>query len=83
MIAIGVVVDILETSATLIAIVSCTHLIKTLLKKINLELVNDDINDDIQCVKKIYGVHGFSAWVAWNNYCRGRDLSNYQVKECF
>jgi hypothetical protein len=46
---------------------------------------DDSIKDDVTCVKKIFketeqlGRSGFSAWVAWNNFCQG-DLSQYKVK---
>jgi len=46
---------------------------------------DDSIKDDVTCVKKIFketeqlGRSGFSAWVAWNNFCQG-DLSQFKVK---
>jgi hypothetical protein len=48
---------------------------------------DDSIKDDVTCVKKIFketeqlGRSGFSAWVAWNNFCQG-DLSQYKVERC-
>ncbi|XP_015785788.1 lysozyme C, tracheal isozyme [Tetranychus urticae] len=46
-----------------------------------LQLVDDDITDDIACVRKIYQVHGFDAWVAWRYKCKGRNLKKY-IKGC-
>ncbi|XP_053144703.1 lysozyme C-like isoform X2 [Hemicordylus capensis] len=47
------------------------------------KLLDDNISDDIQCAKKIaQEARGLSPWVAWNRYCRGKDLSSY-VKGCF
>ncbi|KAL1494627.1 hypothetical protein ABEB36_010197 [Hypothenemus hampei] len=45
-------------------------------------LLADEINTDITCAKKIFAEHqrlfgdGFSAWVAYQNYCRG-DQTNW------
>nr|CAD7257615.1 unnamed protein product [Timema shepardi] len=38
------------------------------------DLVDSNIDDDIECAKKIYKRHGFSAWVAWRNKCDGKTL---------
>ncbi|XP_055679751.1 lysozyme-like [Lutzomyia longipalpis] len=35
------------------------------------DLVDDDLTDDLQCVKKIYARHGFSAWNGWKKWCQG------------
>ncbi|XP_039593338.1 lysozyme C-1-like [Polypterus senegalus] len=41
-------------------------------------LLNSDIADDIECAKRVVrDPNGISAWVAWRNHCRGRDLSSY------
>ncbi|NP_001159495.1 lysozyme precursor [Tribolium castaneum] len=43
---------------------------------------NNDIKDDVACVKKIYNEHqklsgnGFNAWVAYKKYCRGNNNNN-------
>ncbi|RZC36982.1 Lys domain containing protein [Asbolus verrucosus] len=48
---------------------------------------DNNIRDDVACAKKIYQEHqrisgnGFTAWVAYNRYCRG-NVSQY-VKGCF
>lgn len=48
---------------------------------------DDDIADDVSCVKRIYREHqrlsgdGFNAWVAYQHYCRG-DVSHY-TEGCF
>ncbi|KAF9824038.1 hypothetical protein SFRURICE_020304 [Spodoptera frugiperda] len=39
-------------------------------------LLLDDITIASQCAKTIFGVHGFNAWVAWVNKCKGRTLPN-------
>ncbi|GAB6022474.1 hypothetical protein CHUAL_006584 [Chamberlinius hualienensis] len=41
------------------------------------ELTSDDISQSVKCVKKIYAQQGLSAWVGWNNKCKGKDLSSY------
>ncbi|XP_047026248.1 lysozyme-like [Helicoverpa zea] len=38
------------------------------------DLLLDDITIASQCTKKIFGVHGFNAWVAWVNKCKGKNL---------
>ncbi|XP_075463617.1 lysozyme C-1-like [Ascaphus truei] len=44
--------------------------------------LNDDILDDIECAKKVVSdPKGMSAWVAWGQYCKGKDLSKY-TKGC-
>ncbi|XP_067129532.1 lysozyme c-1-like [Centruroides vittatus] len=40
-------------------------------------LIDDNIDDDIRCAKKIYARHGFDAWNAWKAHCKGRDLSGF------
>ncbi|XP_058023932.1 uncharacterized protein LOC131190612 [Ahaetulla prasina] len=40
--------------------------------------INDDITDDIVCAKRIVrDPQRMDAWVAWRNYCKGRDLSKW------
>ena len=47
------------------------------------KLLDDDITDDIKCVKKVFKEHkklsgnGFNAWVAWKTKCQDRDLSSF------
>ena len=38
-------------------------------------------NYEVNCVNKIFAVHGFSAWVAWRNHCQGRMLPS--LDHCF
>ncbi|XP_062534050.1 lysozyme c-1-like [Armigeres subalbatus] len=38
-------------------------------------------DEAVKCVRKIYKVHGFSAWTGWKNHCRGKRLAD--VKRCF
>ncbi|XP_040180288.1 lysozyme C-1-like [Rana temporaria] len=41
-------------------------------------LMNDDITDDITCAKRVVrDPNGMGAWVAWNNYCKNKDLSSF------
>lgn len=40
-------------------------------------LRTDDITAAANCALKIFGVQGFEAWVAWQNNCRGQDVSQY------
>ncbi|XP_072255746.1 lysozyme C-1-like [Pyxicephalus adspersus] len=41
-------------------------------------LLNNDIYDDIECAKRVVrDPNGMSAWVAWRNHCKGRDLSRF------
>nr|ACD11871.1 hypothetical protein [Isometrus maculatus] len=44
-------------------------------------LRSDDITEAVKCVKKIFRIHNFEAWVAWKNRCRNTDVSQY-VKDC-
>uniref|UniRef100_A0A1B0C8A8 lysozyme n=1 Tax=Lutzomyia longipalpis TaxID=7200 RepID=A0A1B0C8A8_LUTLO len=43
------------------------------------DLLDDDLTDDLKCVKKIYARHGFSAWNGWKKWCQGT-LPTY--REC-
>ncbi|XP_063301802.1 lysozyme C-1-like [Pelobates fuscus] len=41
-------------------------------------LLNDNIYDDIECAKRVVrDPNGISAWVAWRNHCKGRNLSQF------
>ncbi|OCT66876.1 lysozyme C-1 [Xenopus laevis] len=41
-------------------------------------LMNDDITDDITCAKRVVrDPNGMGAWVAWNNYCKNKDVSSF------
>ncbi|XP_044258630.1 lysozyme-like [Tribolium madens] len=48
---------------------------------------NNDIRDDVACIKKIYAEHqklsgnGFNAWVAYKNHCKGNN--DHFIKGCF
>ncbi|ELR52483.1 Lysozyme C, tracheal isozyme, partial [Bos mutus] len=44
-------------------------------------LLKDDITQAVACAKKIVSQLGLTAWVAWTNKCRNRDLTSY-VKGC-
>ncbi|XP_075226712.1 lysozyme C-3-like [Lycorma delicatula] len=50
-------------------------------------LLNNDISDDVQCAKKIYNTRqhesgdGFTAWLAYNDNCRG-SLSKGYLSRC-
>ncbi|XP_008138834.2 lysozyme C, milk isozyme [Eptesicus fuscus] len=42
------------------------------------KFLDDNINDDINCIKRVVkDPNGMSAWVAWVNHCKNRDLSQY------
>ncbi|XP_023228018.1 lysozyme c-1-like [Centruroides sculpturatus] len=45
------------------------------------KFLDDNLDDDIKCAKKIYNRHKFDAWYAWKNNCKGKDLKVY-VKDC-
>ncbi|XP_073478633.1 lysozyme C-1-like [Aquarana catesbeiana] len=41
-------------------------------------LLDSNIRDDIECAKRVVrDPNGISAWVAWRNHCRGRDLNHF------
>ncbi|XP_073413294.1 lysozyme C-1-like [Dendrobates tinctorius] len=41
-------------------------------------LLNDNIYDDIECAKRVVrDPNGISAWVAWKNHCKGKNLSRF------
>ncbi|XP_078534788.1 lysozyme C [Lissotriton helveticus] len=43
--------------------------------------LQDDITQIVQCAKTVVSSQGMSAWVAWNAYCKGKDLSPW-IKDC-
>ncbi|NWU20547.1 LYSC protein, partial [Dyaphorophyia castanea] len=46
------------------------------------QLLNDNIEDDIRCAKKIaQEARGLTPWYGWKNHCRGRNLSSF-VRGC-
>uniref|UniRef100_A0A8C5QWX2 lysozyme n=1 Tax=Leptobrachium leishanense TaxID=445787 RepID=A0A8C5QWX2_9ANUR len=46
------------------------------------KLLDNDLNDDIRCAKKIVKeAKGLSAWSAWKKHCKGKNLSQYN-EEC-
>ncbi|XP_030071317.1 lysozyme C [Microcaecilia unicolor] len=46
------------------------------------ELMTDDITASVICAKRVVSdPAGMGAWVAWRNYCQGRDLSEW-IKGC-
>lgn len=46
------------------------------------DLVDDDIADDLECIAIIFARHGFSAWNAWKTKCQS-NLENWEVDSCF
>ncbi|KFP98964.1 Lysozyme C, partial [Leptosomus discolor] len=47
-----------------------------------LKLQDDDIQNDIQCAKKIAEeAHGLSPWYGWRDHCEGKNLHSY-VEGC-
>lgn len=36
-----------------------------------LALLDDNIADDVKCVRKIFSIHGFEGWYAWVRKCKG------------
>ncbi|CAG0918517.1 unnamed protein product [Notodromas monacha] len=45
-------------------------------------LRNDDITDDIACVRLIFQRHGFDAWYGWLNNCKGTNVEANWVADC-
>uniref|UniRef100_A0A182C5U3 Lysozyme n=1 Tax=Phalotris mertensi TaxID=1260334 RepID=A0A182C5U3_9SAUR len=42
------------------------------------DFTNDDITDDIACVKRVVrDPNGMNAWYGWRDNCQGRDLSEW------
>uniref|UniRef100_U5EQF8 lysozyme n=1 Tax=Corethrella appendiculata TaxID=1370023 RepID=U5EQF8_9DIPT len=46
------------------------------------KLMDDSIADDINCAKIIYKRHGFTAWVAWTNYCKNNAKALAKYDNC-
>ncbi|EEC03511.1 hypothetical protein IscW_ISCW017129 [Ixodes scapularis] len=44
-------------------------------------LEDDDLTDDIECVRLIYERHGFRAWTVWGSVCRNINYSTY-LSDC-
>lgn len=40
------------------------------------EFLNDNIQDDIECAKKIFEQEGFKAWDGWVKKCKNKPLPN-------
>lgn len=40
------------------------------------DFLNDDIQDDITCAKKIFDQQGFKAWDGWTKKCKNKPLPN-------
>lgn len=40
------------------------------------DFLNDDIQDDIACAKKIFDQEGFKAWDGWMKKCKSKPLPN-------
>ncbi|KAJ1162073.1 hypothetical protein NDU88_002551 [Pleurodeles waltl] len=43
--------------------------------------LQDNITQAVQCAKTVVSSQGMSAWVAWNTYCKDKDLSEW-IKDC-
>ncbi|XP_043556136.1 lysozyme C-1-like [Chiloscyllium plagiosum] len=41
------------------------------------DFINDNIIDDIQCVKRIVTPQGMNAWYSWKKKCQSRNLGNF------
>ncbi|XP_053646206.2 lysozyme C-like isoform X1 [Cherax quadricarinatus] len=46
------------------------------------DLLSDNLSKDVSCALKILNAQGYSAWVAYNNKCRYRNLDVYMA-ECW
>jgi hypothetical protein len=44
--------------------------------------LDEDLSDDIECVRKIFNEHNFGGWNQWKDKCEGKDLMKY-TKGCF
>ncbi|KAK7788628.1 hypothetical protein R5R35_013049 [Gryllus longicercus] len=45
-------------------------------------LLDDNIADDSKCARHIAAKQGLDAWVAYKQKCKGKNLSQYNVKPC-
>lgn len=44
------------------------------------DFIDDNITDDIDCVKKIQMQYGFNGWNLWQKKCKGKELPN--ISKC-
>ncbi len=44
--------------------------------------MDEDLSDDIECVRKIFNVNKFKGWNQWINKCEAKNLTKY-TKGCF
>lgn len=44
------------------------------------DFINDNITDDIECVKKIQMQYGFNGWNLWQKKCKGKELPD--ISKC-
>ncbi|XP_072900630.1 lysozyme C, milk isozyme-like [Hemitrygon akajei] len=49
--------------------------------KMCLNFINDNIADDIECVKKVVLPQGMNVWYGWKKKCQRRNLTNF-LKDC-
>uniref|UniRef100_A0A6B2E4T7 lysozyme n=1 Tax=Phlebotomus kandelakii TaxID=1109342 RepID=A0A6B2E4T7_9DIPT len=45
------------------------------------EMLDSGLDFQINCIKTIFKVHGFDAWVAWRDKCKGKKLPS--LDHCF
>ncbi|CRL05171.1 CLUMA_CG018045, isoform A [Clunio marinus] len=45
------------------------------------KLLDDNLADDVVCVRKIHQRHGYNAWYGWIKSCKGKALPN--TEKCF
>ncbi|KAH0811525.1 hypothetical protein GEV33_011266 [Tenebrio molitor] len=63
------------------------HLISSMPRRLNESFEDDDITDDVACIRRIFKEHsvisgnGFNAWAVYPLYCQ-HDVSKY-VEDCF
>ncbi|KAI1299249.1 Lysozyme c-1 [Halotydeus destructor] len=46
------------------------------------KLIDDDIHDDVRCIRIIHKRHGFDAWYGWKNKCRGNNRGRQLLAGC-
>ncbi|GLG94851.1 Lysozyme c-1 [Gryllus bimaculatus] len=51
-------------------------------KDLPTSLLDDNIADDSKCARLIAAKQGLDAWVAYKQKCKGKNLSQYNVKPC-
>ncbi|XP_038657142.1 lysozyme C-1-like isoform X3 [Scyliorhinus canicula] len=54
-----------------------TRKLKNGCKKSCRDFINDNITDDIQCVKRIVRPQGMNAWYGWKKRCQKRNLNDF------